>query len=168
MSISYTVGEECTLTDLATNKILEYCDCGKNWVNSDFLWFLDQHIQKEFNEEFFQSHYIWGDWHDFVTFERSIENGWSDMVSWFKEQNPKLKDFLDFYEKNIIHKKNLKTECEGEHELERDVEYIGFFKRTLIPTKDEKSQPKSKIEIFDDCHQQMSDLTFNTDNEIPF
>lgn len=171
MSISFTPGEKCTLTDLSTQKILEYCDFGKKWVNSDFLWVLDQHIQKEYNEEFYLSHYIWGDWQDFVTFEKSVQNDWSDMVSWFKDQNPELKEFLEFYERNVTQKTNPETQCERNRHSERESEYIDFFKRTLVPSEKDKSQPKPKIDwtgVSNNPHHQTGEMTHNIDNDIPF
>ena len=87
---------KCTISEFTTNLILAEWDNGKTWVNSDFLY--DQYKKPGISEDRFCEGFV--DFELFRSYEKFL--GWGDadsldQIRYFKEQNPKLKEFFDCF-----------------------------------------------------------------------
>lgn len=79
------------LTEKACKALIEGCDYGSEWVNSDFLWELAM-IDPD----------LWTSYEYFELYEKALRHGWRDIVSEFRSKNPSLEQFCNFFEWGLL------------------------------------------------------------------
>ena len=76
------------LTENACQALIEGCDYGRKWINSDFLWELAM-IEPD----------LWMSYEHFELYEKAVRYKWDDIISDFREKNRNLAQFCDFFER---------------------------------------------------------------------
>lgn len=84
------------LSEKACSSLIEGCNYGRNWVNSDFLWKLAQEDPE-----------LWVSYEYFEFYEKAVSNGWGDIVSKFRAENRNLEKFCDFFERGLQKNANI-------------------------------------------------------------
>lgn len=78
------------LTENACQALIEGCDYGRKWINSDFLWELAM-IQPD----------LWMSCEYFELYEKAVRYNWNDVISDFRDKNQSLEKFCDFFEREL-------------------------------------------------------------------
>lgn len=89
--VYFDAAKHLKLTDKACKALIEGCDYGSTWVNSDFLWELAM-IDPD----------LWMSYEYFELYEKALCHGWRDIVSEFRSKNPSLEQFCDFFERGLL------------------------------------------------------------------
>jgi hypothetical protein len=76
------------LTESACQALIEGCDYGRKWINSDFLWELAM-IEPN----------LWMSYEYFELYEKAVRYNWNDIISDFRDKNQSLEQFCDFFER---------------------------------------------------------------------
>ena len=78
------------LTEKACKALIEGCDYGRKWINSDFLWELAM-IEPD----------LWMSYEYFELYEKAVRYNWNDIISDFRDKNRSLEQFCDFFERGL-------------------------------------------------------------------
>ena len=78
------------LTENACKALIEGCDYGRKWINSDFLWELAM-IEPD----------LWMSYEYFELYEKAVRYNWNDIISDFRDKNKTLEQFCDFFERGL-------------------------------------------------------------------
>ena len=76
------------LTESACQALIQGCDYGRKWINSDFLWELAM-IEPN----------LWMSYEYFELYEKAVRYNWNDIISDFRDKNQSLEQFCDFFER---------------------------------------------------------------------
>lgn len=79
------------LTEKACKALIDGCDYGRKWVNSDFLRELAM-IDPD----------LWMSYEYFELYEKALCHGWRDIVYDFRSKNPSLEQFCNFFERGLL------------------------------------------------------------------
>jgi hypothetical protein len=83
------------LTDEACELLIEGCEYGRKWINSDFLFGVQRSRNLKGQPDLGYSAIY------FKEYETAIFRSYSDVVAEFREKNPKLREFCDFFEREL-------------------------------------------------------------------
>ena len=78
------------LTEKACKALIEECDYGRKWINSDFLWELAM-VEPD----------LWMSYEYFELYEKAVRYNWNDIISDFRDKNRSLEQFCDFFERGL-------------------------------------------------------------------
>ena len=76
------------LTEKACKALIEGCECGRKWINSDFLWKLAM-VEPD----------LWMSYEYFELYEKAVRYNWNDIIFDFRDKNQSLEQFCDFFER---------------------------------------------------------------------
>ncbi len=90
----------------ACRAIVEGCENGKKWVNDDYLKNL------AINERQKAPHYFNAAASDLWQYEQFVVEGCQDGINEFREKNPGMKTFCDFFESKLMQFYNVTAETD--------------------------------------------------------